>query len=242
VAIEFRSKRPGKWWRQMWDISFCLGSIMSSFVIGLTMGNVVWGVRLDQNGEFDGSFSQLLHPYPLLLGVTTVALFAMHGAIYALMKTEGTFHHQIRRWINPCIIAFIICYSATSQATLLYCPHMTQRIKDHPIFFLIALVNMLAIANIPRAIHKHRDREALASSCVAMIALMSLFGAGLYPNLLYSNPHPENSLTVYNSASSHDTQSNMLVIAMIGVPFVISYTVCIYWIFRGKVKKEQLVY
>jgi cytochrome d ubiquinol oxidase subunit II len=242
VAIEFRSKRPQRWWRQMWDISFCVGSVVSSFIIGVAMGNVAWGVPVDERGEFAGSFLGLLHPYPLLIGVTTVALFAMHGAIYALMKTEGKFHHHIRRWINPCIITFIMCYVATSQATLLYCPNMTERIKDHPAFFLIALANMLAIANIPRAIVHKRDREAFASSCAAMIALMSLFGAGLFPNLLYSHPHPELSLTVYNSSSSPRTQSNMLTIALIGVPVVLAYTISIYWIFRGKVKKEHLVY
>jgi cytochrome d ubiquinol oxidase subunit II len=242
VAIEFRSKRPWRWWRQMWDIGFCGGSVLSSFIIGVAMGNIVWGVPLDENGEFDGGFFRLLHPYALLLGLTTVALFAMHGAIYALMKTEGPFHNRIRRWINPCIITFIILYSATSQATLLYCPHMAINVKAHPAFILIAGANMLAIANIPRAIHGKRDFEAFASSCAAMIALMALFGAGLWPNMLYSNPRPENSLTAYNASSSQNTLTNMLIIALIGVPVVLAYTVSIYWIFRGKVQKENLVY
>jgi cytochrome d ubiquinol oxidase subunit II len=242
VAIEFRSKRPERWWRQMWDISFCAGSVMSSFIIGVAMGNVAWGVPLDKDGEFVGSFLGLLHPYAMLLGVTTVALFAMHGAIFALMKTEGKFHNRIRRWINPCIITFIMLYAATTQLTLLYCPHMTERVKEHPIFLAIAGANMLAIANIPRAIHLKKDFQAFLSSCAAMIALMSLFGAGLFPHMLMSNPAPEHSLTVYNASSSAKTQGVMLTIALIGVPVVLAYTASIYWIFRGKVKKENLVY
>src|SRR5204863_606616 len=99
----------------------------------------------------------LFHPYALLLGATTVTLFAMHGALYALMKTDGPFHKRIRTWINPCMIAFIMCYAATSQATLLYCPHMTEAIKRHPVFLIIAGANMLFIANIPRAVHLRRD-------------------------------------------------------------------------------------
>jgi cytochrome bd ubiquinol oxidase subunit II len=242
VAIEFRSKRPERWWRQMWDIGFCGGSVLSSFVIGVAMGNLVWGVPLDANGEFAGSLCSLLHPYALLLGATTVALFCMHGAIYALMKTDGHFHTRIRRWINPCIVAFIMLYAATSQATLLYCPHMTATIKEHPAFFAVALLNMLAIANIPRAIHRKRDFEAFLSSCTAMIALMGLCGAGLWPNLLYSNPHPELSLTAYNASSSTKTLGIMLTIGIIGIPIVLAYTVSIYWIFRGKVQKENLGY
>jgi cytochrome d ubiquinol oxidase subunit II len=242
VAIEFRSKRPELWWRQMWDISFCAGSVLSSFIIGVTMGNIVWGVPLDKDGEFAGTFLGLLHPYAVLLGITTVALFAMHGAIYALMKTEGRFHNRLRKWINPCIITFIMCYAMTSHATLLFCPHMTQRLKEHPAFLLLAGANMLAIANIPRAIQLKRDGEAFISSCAAMIALMALFGAGLFPTMLLSNPAPEHSLTIYNASSSRGTQGTMLTIAIIGVPVVLAYTISIYWIFRGKVKKDQFVY
>ncbi len=75
-----------------------------------------------------------------------------------------------------------------------------------------------------------------------MITLMALFGLNIYPNLVYSQPNPENSLTIYNAASSPKTLGIMLVIACIGVPLVIAYTVCIYWIFRGKVKLDRMSY
>ena len=101
VAIEFRSKQPMRWWRQMWDIGFSAGSILSSLLIGVAMGNIAWGIPIDDRGEFAGTFWSLLHPYPLLLGVTTVALFMMHGAIYALMKTEGAAARQTARLDQP---------------------------------------------------------------------------------------------------------------------------------------------
>jgi len=68
VAIEFRSKQPMRWWRQMWDIGFSAGSILSSFLIGVAMGNIAWGIPIDDRGEFAGTFWSLLHPYALLLG------------------------------------------------------------------------------------------------------------------------------------------------------------------------------
>jgi cytochrome bd ubiquinol oxidase subunit II len=242
VAIEFRSKQPMHWWRQMWDIGFSAGSILSSLLIGVAMGNIAWGVPLDEQGEFIGSFWTLLGPYPLLLGVTTAALFLMHGAIYGLMKTEGELHNKLRGWINNCIILFIICYAVTTMATLLYVPHMAARLRANPWLFSIAIVNMLAIANIPREIHRGRDWRAFLSSCVAMIALMGLFGLEMYPNLVLSNPVIANSLTIYNAASSTKTLGIMLTIALTGVPIVISYTVSIYWIFRGKVKLNPMSY
>jgi cytochrome d ubiquinol oxidase subunit II len=64
----------------------------------------------------------------------------------------------------------------------------------------------------------------------------------IFPNLVYSLPHPENSLTIYNASSSSKTLGIMLIIAGIGVPVVIAYTVCIYWVFRGKVKLDRMSY
>jgi len=242
VAIEFRSKQPMRWWRKLWDGGFSLGSILSSFLIGVAMGNIAWGIPLDARGEFAGNFWSLLHPYALLLGVTTVALFMMHGAIYALMKTDGPLHEKLRGWINHCIIFFIICYAVTTMATLLYVPHMAARVRANPWLFSIALANMLAIANIPREIHLGRDWRAFLSSCAAMIALMALFGLEMYPNLVLSNPDLANSLTIHSSASSPKTLGIMLTIALIGVPLVLAYTVSIYWIFRGKVQLDKMSY
>jgi cytochrome d ubiquinol oxidase subunit II len=242
VAIEFRSKQPMRWWRQMWDVGFAFGSVLSGLLIGVAMGNIGWGVPIDERGEFAGTFLGLLGPYPLLLGVTTVALFAMHGAIYATMKTEGELHERLRGWINNTIIFFIICYAVTTMATLLYVPHMAARVRANPWLFSIALLNMLAIANIPREVTRRRHGRAFLSSCVAMISLMALFGLEMYPNLVLSNPNPANSLTIHNAASSQKTLGIMLTIALIGVPVVLAYTGSIYWIFRGKVKLDRMSY
>jgi cytochrome d ubiquinol oxidase subunit II len=242
VAIEFRSKQPMRWWRQMWDVGFAYGSVLSSFLIGVAMGNIAWGIPIDDRGEFAGTFLGLLHPYALLLGITTVALFAMHGALYVVMKTEGELHDKVRGWVNNTIIFFIICYAITTMATLLYVPHMAARVRAHPWLFSVALVNMLAIANIPREIHRGRDFRAFLSSCVAMIALMTLFGLEMFPHMVLSNPNEANSLTIYNAASSQKTLGIMLTIALIGVPIVLAYTVSIYWIFRGKVKLDKMSY
>jgi cytochrome d ubiquinol oxidase subunit II len=242
VAIEFRSKQPMRWWRQMWDVGFSLGSLLSSFLIGVAMGNIAWGVPIDDRGEYAGTFWTLLRPYPILLGITTVSLFMMHGAIYAVMKTEGELHDKLRGWVNHCIISFVVCYATTTMATLLYLPHMAARVRANPWLFSIALLNMLAIANIPREIQRRRDGRAFVSSCVAMMALMGLFGLEMYPNLIFSWPDTANSLTIHSAASSQKTLGIMLTIALVGVPIVLAYTVSIYWIFRGKVKLDRMSY
>ncbi len=242
IAIEFRSKESMLWWRQMWDVSFSVSSFFTSFVFGVVIGNLVWGIPLDAHGEYAGTFLRLFHPYSLLVGMTTVALFMMHGAIYVVMKTEGDLHERIRGWVNNCIIFFVMCYITTTMVTLVYIPGMAERMRDHPAFFIIPFLNMLAIANIPRCIHRGKEFEAFLSSCASVAALIFLFGLGVFPNLVASNPSPEFSLNIYNAASSQKTLGIMLIIAMIGIPFVLAYTVSIYWIFRGKVKLTESSY
>jgi cytochrome d ubiquinol oxidase subunit II len=242
VAIEFRSKQPMGWWRQTWDVSFSVASIASSLLLGVALGNIAWGVPLRPDHEYAGTFLGLLNPYALMVGLTTVALFTMHGAIYIVLKTEGVLHDRVRVWINNTIILFVICYVITTVATLIYVPHMVTTLKAHPALFGIALLNMLAIANIPREIHHGRDFYAFLSSCASMAALMALFGIGMFPEIVSASNDPANSLTIYNAASSEKTLGIMLVIAIIGVPLVLAYTASIYWVFRGKVRLDRSSY
>src|ERR1700730_1956784 len=86
VSIEFRSKQPMAWWRWMWDIFFTIASLIIAFILGVAIGNVIRVIPLDAHKEFIGTIWDLLNPYAVLIGILTIALFTMHGAIYALMK------------------------------------------------------------------------------------------------------------------------------------------------------------
>lgn len=242
IAIEFRSKRPSRTWRKSWDISFSVSSILIAFLMGVALGNIITGIPLDADKEFAGSFWSLINPYTILVGITTVALFMMHGSIYVVMKTEGELQKKIRGWVNNTIIFFVICYVTTTMYTLIYYPHMVEHFKSTPILFLVAVLNMLAIANIPREIYHGREFRAFLSSCASIVALLALFAIGLFPNIVLSNPNPEYSLNIYNAASSQKTLNIMLIVAIIGIPFVLAYTISIYWIFRGKVKLDAMSY
>ena len=242
VAMEFRGKQPMAWWRTMWDTSFSVGSVGASLLIGVALGNMALGVPLDADHEYLGGFLFLLRPYPLLVGLTTVALFAMHGCIYLLLKTEGALQDRVRSWVNRTILVFMGFYVATTVATLIFIPHMLEMFQAYPIFLAVPVLNALAVLNIPREVHHGRELRAFLSSCASLAALMVLFGIGMYPDMVFSVPTPANSLTIYNAASSAKTLKIMLVIAGLGMPIVLAYTVSIYWIFRGKVTLEDHSY
>jgi cytochrome d ubiquinol oxidase subunit II len=243
VAIEFRSKQPGAWWRWTWDVLFSLASLLITLVLGVLIGNLIRGIPLDQDHQFTGELLMLFNPYALLTGILAISLFAMHGATFLLVKTEGELHDRIRSKVNPAIILFTLCYAVTTVVTLIYMPHMTEAMKQRPLFLLVALLNILAVANIPREINRGNDWRAFLSSCGNIICLLALYGIGTYPNAVRALDNSEQlSLTIYNSSSSPTTLSILLLIALIGLPMVISYTTMIYWIFRGKVKLDATSY
>ncbi len=243
VAIEFRSKEQMAWWRWTWDIFFALGSLVIALALGLILGNLVRGIPLDHEKEFVGTLGNIFNPYAFLVGILTISLFAMHGSIYLMMKTEGEFHERMRSLVNPCIIFFVIAYAVTTMATLIYMPHMIEAFRARPYFFIIAILNLLAVANIPREISRGRDGWAFISSSFNIVFLLTLFAIGTYPNVVRAINDPEHlSLTVYNSASSPLTLEILFIFAFIGVPLVLSYTTAVYYIFRGKVKLDKHSY
>ena len=96
VAIEFRSKRAGHAWRTIWDVTFFLSSLLIALLFGVAFGNIISGVPLDAQQNIYISFLGLLSPFTLLVGITTVAMMAMHGGIYLTMKVEGDLLTRLR--------------------------------------------------------------------------------------------------------------------------------------------------
>ena len=220
IAIEFRSKEPSKIWRQTWDVLFAVGSILSSFVIGVALGNVTRGIPLDASGEFIGTFWGLFNPYSVLLGVTVVILFAMHGSIYLVMKTEGALQERVKSWVPKLILLFVAFYFAFNISTLFACPHLTAVIFSRPIIFLVLALDMLVLFNVWRCMKAGKEFAAFLSSCMMMALLMMTFGLSYYPNMVISSPHPENSLTITNAASTNYTLGLLCVIVLMGIPMV----------------------
>ncbi|MFP4500931.1 MAG: cytochrome d ubiquinol oxidase subunit II [Candidatus Hydrogenedentota bacterium] len=243
VAMEFRSKRPGRWWRNTFDFLFFLASTVASLLFGVAVGNIMQGVPLDAQGNYTGGFLDFLGVYPLLVGLLVVALFAMHGSIYVYLKTEGELQDRIYPYLWRTFGVFLVLYIFTTMYTLVNIPQAVVNFRVLPIAWTVVVLNVLAIANIPRAIHLHRPGYAFVSSACTIAAFVFLFGIALYPNMLVSSVNTaEHSLSIYSAASSPKTLGIMLTIAVIGMPVVLAYTAVIYWTFRGKVELGKFSY
>jgi cytochrome d ubiquinol oxidase subunit II len=243
VSIEFRGKEQMSWWRKLWDVTYSISSVMLALLLGIVLGNVLQGLAIDQQHEYQGgAFFEFLNLYSLMVGVTTVALFMTHGAIYLLMKTEGLLYERLRLLLKNGIIFFIVSFSITTIYTLIYLPHLSDTFKSDPQLFLVPVLAFLSIANIPRLASKKKFRSAFLFSSITMSLLLILVAIELYPTLLISTIDPDYDITIYNAASSEKSLSIMLTIAAIGAPLVLVYTVFVYNTFRGKVVIDETSY
>lgn len=242
VSMEFRSKNESPRWRGFWDKAFCGSSGLATLLFGVAVGNSIQGMPIGADMEYQGTFFSLLRPYPILVGLFALALFAMHGSIYLYLKTEGDLQERIHRWIWRTFALFGVLYITTTVATLVAVPEAIRNFEEIPWAWAVVLLNALAVANIPRAIYHGRPFYAFISSASTIAALVFLFGVALFPNLVVSSLNPEWSLTIYNAASSEKTLRIMRLIAFIGMPFVLSYTAIIYWLFKGKVEIDKFSY
>lgn len=242
VSIEFRSKEPMKWWRRLWDISYSVSSTMLAVLLGVVLGNVLQGMPIGPDKEFEGNWLDFINPYAIMVGISTLALFMMHGAIYLIMKTEGKqFTNMIIR-AKRAIIFFLVSFGITTVFTLIYFPHLSDRFKENPAFFIIPLIAFLSIANIPRLLSKQKYWFAFIFSSITVAMLLIIVAFELYPTIIISTSDSANSLTIYNASSSTKSLGIMLIMAAIGAPLVAVYTGFVFWTFKGKVKMDEMSY
>lgn len=242
VAIEFRSKEPMAWWRKTWDVVYSVACIIIALSLGLMLGNVANGIPLNEHKEFSGNWLSFFNPFSILVAITTLALFLMHGAIYLTMKTENRLYAKLHILSNNFIIFFVLSFVITTLYTLLYVPHLSDFFRNNPIGFIIPVLMVLAIANIPRQIKKGKYRYAFISSAVTIALLLIMVAMEVFPYLLYSTAEKGNSITISNAASSPKTMKILLIIALIGTPLVALYTSFVFWTFKGKVKLDETSY
>ena len=243
IAIEFRGKEPMLWWRRTWDITYSVSSILLAFLLGVVIGNVLRGIQIGPDYQYQGDgFFEFLNPYALLTGFTTLTLFMVHGANYLLLKTEGRLYAKLQLLLKKGIIAFILSFAITTLYTLIFIEHLTLVFKENPLLFIVPVLVFLSVANIPRLASKRKYRAAFLFSSLVTALLMVIVVLELYPQLLVSTIDDAYSISIYDAASSDKSLKIMLTIAAIGTPLVLGYTYFVYKTFAGKVKLDEHSY
>ena len=243
VAIEFRGKRESSRWRGLWDSVFSLSSFGLALLLGVAFGNVISGVPLEQDGEIRlDSLLDVLHPFALAVGVTTIAMLLMHGALYLVVKTEGELQARVRRWVPWFVGVFTLTAAITGVWILIEDYGITDTFTDDVWTLVFPAVALGAFVWMIVMFRKGRYVSAFFGSCAVLAFSLATIAAVLYPNMLKSSTDPNFNMTVSNASADGYTLTVMLVVAIVGIPFVLLYTAGVQYLFSGKVRLTESSY
>ncbi|WP_433698380.1 cytochrome d ubiquinol oxidase subunit II [Nocardiopsis sp. CA-288880] len=227
VAFEYRGKRDSDAWRTWWDRAIFFGSATPALLWGVAFANIVRGVAMDADHIVTASLLDLLNPYALLGGLTTLSLFTLHGAIFLTLKTDGPVRARARR-----AALATACAAVPAGAVFLL---WTQAAYGHPWTLPLVVVAASALVGGVAAAWKGREGWSFAFTALTILtAVAALFGA-LFPNVLPSTTDPAFSLTVDNASSADYTLTVMTWVAVVFLPLVLLYQGWSYWVFRRRV-------
>lgn len=236
VAFEFRSKRSKRAWRRRWDAAIVVGSFVPALLWGVAFANIVRGVPLaEQDGivNYAGGFFNLLNPYALVGGLTTLTLFLTHGCVFLSLKTDGTIRRRAIALATPVGLvaaAFAVIFLVWTQ--LAYSDKTLA-------WILIAVAAVAWLGSI--ALHaKTRDGWAFVLSAGTLVFAVAYLFVVLYPNVFPASNDPSLSLTITNASSNPYTLQVMTIVAAIFTPLVLLYQSWTYWIFRKRVSPAHI--
>ena len=239
VSLEFRSKEESPRWRQVFDAAFSVSSTVAGLLFGVALGNILRGIPLSEAGDYTGTFFGLLNPYALLIGVLGLVMFAFQGANFITLKAADDLRVRAGRWVAVTGIVYLVLFVAASGATLAAMPHLTENFSAVPVLWLIPAAAVAAIVLAILYARKDQPKRAFFFSSLSIAGMMGITGASLFPRLVPALNAPELSLTAANASSSELTLEVMLVMALVGMPLVLGYTIWVYRAFAGKVDPES---
>ena len=235
VAFEFWGKRDDARWRGRWEWTLMIGSFVPALLWGVGWANIVAGVPIDRTGEFTGTLFDLLGPYALLGGLTTLSLFLAHGANFLSLKTTGELEARSRA------LAARITPVATVIGTAFLVWTLVDQSNRGGVEAVSAVLAVLAAAAlVAAAVAARRSAgRAFAATTGAILLLFCALFADLFPNAMVSSTSSAFDLSLKAASSSHYTLTVMTVVAVLLVPLVLAYQAWTYWVFRRRIGPED---
>ncbi|MTW16753.1 cytochrome d ubiquinol oxidase subunit II [Rhodoplanes serenus] len=232
VAFEYRAPHAGN--TAAWSLVFFGASTVAAFFQGVILGGLIQGIRVE-NGAFAGGAFDWATPFALLCGLGVVAGYALLGATWLIMKTEGAVAERARRQARVLLVVVMGFMVAVSLWTPLAFPRIQERWFSAPNIYVLWIVPVITGA-VALAVWRATERHDWVPFVGAIgLFLLGYLGLGIstYP---YVVPP---SLTIWDTASSPSTQIFMLAGTVVLLPIILAYVAYVYWLFRGKVGEDE---
>ncbi|WP_432560364.1 cytochrome d ubiquinol oxidase subunit II [Granulicoccus sp. GXG6511] len=240
VSFEYRHKHDRDDWRKLFDSFIIFGSIVVPLVLGVGFANFVRGLPIiadpaQRNWVMDGTFANILglfNPFALVGGLTFLAVFMFHGALFIALKTKGDIRERARSFAAKVGIAAIVLIAALTI-------WMTVAFGKGVISWILAL---LAIAGVGLGLfmnNKGREGWAFIGTVVSILTTVAGMFIAMWPNVVPALT-PGNDLSLYDAASTSYTLTIMTVATAIFLPMVLGYQAWTFWVFRKRISTKNL--
>lgn len=233
VAFEFRFRDPAH--KPLWDVAFAGGSILATFCQGIVLGAFVQGMEITGR-SYGGGWFDWLTPFSLMTGLALVIGYALLGAGWLIMKTEGQLQDRFYRLMLPLGGALLIAIAMVSLWTPLLNAEIAARWFSWPnLLFLSPVPILVALTGIGlyRALLRRREVQPFILSLALFILSYLGLGISLFPNIVPPD------ITIWDAAAPPESQGFLLVGTLFLLPLVLGYTAYAYWVFAGKVRTED---
>ena len=237
VAFEYRSKYGSEKWRARWDLAITISSFLPALLWGVAFANIVRGVPLEKVSagyiQYSGGFWNLLNPYALLGGLTTLSLFVSHGAFFLALKTDGEIRVRANKLGQRVGLVTALLAVLFLGWTMLGLTSKGGVIAGSVVVVVAWLTALAANA-------KGREGYAFLFSAIATAAVVITLFTGLYPNVMPNITAGGPGLTIFNASSTHYTLGVMTWVAVVLTPIVLLYQGWSYWVFRKRINPSQI--
>jgi cytochrome d ubiquinol oxidase subunit II len=237
VSFEWREKGHSPRWRAVWTSANVVGSVGASLIWGVALSNLVYGVPLDSDGGWAGSFVDLFSVYTVLGGIAVVLLFAFHGATFLTLRTTGDLHLRAAQAARRLSVPAAVVAALFLVWTVVVAVHRNEKDVFPPVLPCVLAIGALVLALV--FVHRRQSVLAFAATACGAVLLVATLFTSLYPRVLVSSPDFGNSLTVDNASSSHYALTVMTVVALILTPVVLLYQGWTYYVFRARLGGEE---
>lgn len=234
VAFEFRFKADESH-KPFWDKAFIWGSYMATFSQGVALGAFINGFPVE-GGAYAGGVFDWLTPFSLFTGVGLVVAYALLGATWLVMKTEGGLQARMRQLGKPVTVVVLATIVAVSIWTPLAHPDIAGRWFALPNLYYLAPVPV-CVALVGWLLIRTLSADTHAAPFALSLALLFLGYSGLAISL-WPNIIPP-SMSIWQAAAPPQSMGFALVGALFIIPFILGYTAWSYYVFRGKVKAGE---
>ena len=238
VSFEWREKSESPGWRAVWTWANTAGSFGASLIWGIGLSNLLYGLPIDSNGDFSGTFWDLFHGYTVLGGVTIVLLFAFHGSTYLTLRTTGDLCERAAAAARRLAVVAALALAGFLAWTVAVAVDRNDKDVFPPV--LPAALGIAAVALGLLFVYARRSGWAFVMTALATVLWVATVFTSLYPRVMVSSPDFGNSLTVDGASSAHYTLVLLTVIAAIFVPLILLYQGWTYHVFRGRVGGDEV--